>query len=83
MTPSRNAAKTEDQQGVGRADDLDVETVGVMPPVVKGSRHEHGDASPAGEEDAERGAKSKDTDRRSTELGYCGQTCIEQSARHR
>ena len=72
----RNGPETEDQQGVRWADNLDVETVSVVPPVVKGSSHEHGDASPPGEEDAERGAKSKDTDRCITELAIVAEGAV-------
>src|SRR5882757_1290207 len=41
--PSRNSAKTQNEQSVRRADDLDVQAVRVMPPVIKRSRGEHRD----------------------------------------
>ncbi len=61
---------------MGWADDLDVESVGVVPPVVKGGSHEHGDPAPPGEEDTERGAESKDTDRCITQLAIVAEGAV-------
>src|ERR1700678_1405116 len=52
-----------------RADNLYVQAIRVMPPVIKRSRGEYGEASPAGEKDAQRGAQSKNNDRRRRHLG--------------
>ncbi len=45
-----------------RADDLDVETVRVVPPVVEWGGGEHGDAAPGCKKGSERGAKTEDID---------------------
>jgi hypothetical protein len=47
---------------VGRRDDLDVEAIGVVPPVVEGCGGEHGDAAPGDEESTEGGAEAEDPD---------------------
>ena len=47
-----HGAKAEDQQGVGWTDDLDVETIGRVPPVVKGRRGKRGNAAPGCDEGA-------------------------------
>src|SRR5262249_52430673 len=47
---------------VGRAKDLDVEAVGVVPPIVEGCGGEHGDAAPGGDEGAERAAETPEGD---------------------
>src|ERR1700722_7615511 len=58
----------EDEQSVGRADDLDVEAVGGVPPVVEGAGGDHGDAAPCGDEGAEWGAEAENIDRGGFEL---------------
>jgi hypothetical protein len=55
---------------VRRAENLDVEAVGVMPPVVEGRRGKHGDAAPGGDEGAERAAEPPDFDRSFAERGH-------------
>src|SRR3984957_979535 len=67
--PGGDASQTENQQRVGRADNLDVEAVGVVPPVIEGSGGKHGNASPAGKEDAKGGAEPENIHRRGRELG--------------
>src|ERR1700733_3047723 len=47
-------ADSENQEGMGRADDLDVESVGRVPPVVERGRGDHGDAAPCGDEGTQR-----------------------------
>ena len=71
----RDGADAEDQQRVRRTDDLDVEAVGVVPPVVEGRGGEHRDASPGGEEDAERGAQAEDLDGGGAQLRDRGRRC--------
>ena len=77
----RNTAQTEDEQRMRRADNLDVEAVSVMPPVIERSRGEHGDASPAGEENAQRGAQPKNTDRRGRELRVAEKSALDDQPR--
>ena len=48
------------QQHVRRADDLDVEAVGIVPPVVERRRSDHGDAAPGRQKRAQRPAESPD-----------------------
>ena len=49
---------------VRRAEDLDVQAVGVVPPVIEGRGSQHGGAAPGGDEGAERPAESPDLDGR-------------------
>ena len=67
-TSDGDGADAEDEQRMGRADDLDVEAVGGVPPVVEGGGGEHRDAAPARDEDAERSAEAEDVDGRRFEL---------------
>ena len=76
-TPSRavHVAQDQDQRAqlhrddsggqhhVRRAEDLDVEPVGVVPPVVERRRGQHRDAAPGGDERAERPAEAPDPHR--------------------
>ena len=62
--PISTREDAEHEQGVGRADDLDVEAVGGVPPVVEGGGGEHGDAAPGGEEGAERAGEAEHAARR-------------------
>ena len=59
----------EHEERVGRGDDLDVEAVGVVPPVIERRGGEHGDAAPCCDEGAEGSAKAEDVDRCGGELG--------------
>ncbi len=55
--PRCSARSPSRQHDVRRAEDLHVEPVGVVPPVVERRRDEHRDAAPAGDERAERPAE--------------------------
>src|SRR6202041_141074 len=47
---------------VRRAEDFNVQAVGVVPPVVEGSGSQHGGAAPGGDECARRAVKAPDFD---------------------
>ncbi len=49
------------QNHVRRRDDLDVQAVGVVPPVVEGGRGDHGEGAPDRHPGAERGAETPET----------------------
>ena len=51
------------QHHVGRAENLDVEAIGGVPPVIERRRCDHGDPAPRRKKSAQRTAKSPDRDR--------------------
>ena len=55
-----DAQHPETEEGMRRADDLDIETVGIVPPVVERRRREHGDRAPHYDPRAERRARPED-----------------------
>ena len=57
-----DAEEARGQHHVRRADDADVEAVGVVPPVVEGRRRQHGHAAPRADERAKRTRESPDPD---------------------
>src|SRR5271167_2660094 len=63
-----NGPDAKHEHGVRRRYNLDVKTVGIVPPVVEGRRCEHGDASPGSKKSAEGSAKAEDTNRRGHHL---------------
>ena len=67
--PRHDRPDAEHEHGVGRATDLDVEAIGVVPPVIERGRGEHGDAAPGGEKGTEGARKPK---MRTEEATICG-----------
>ncbi len=63
-----DAANAKNKQRVRRRNDLDVQAVGVVPPVVEGRRGEHRDAAPGRNKGAERGAEAQHRDRFTLQL---------------
>ncbi len=62
-----DATNAEDQQCVRRADDLHIQPVGRMPPVVEGRRCNHRNPAPSCKEHAQRRTQAEDVHRRITQ----------------
>ena len=60
--PSMHRDDAGGEDHVRRAEDLHVQAVGVVPPVVEGRGGDHGDSAPGGDERAQRSAEAPDLD---------------------
>ena len=56
----------QEKHGMGRADDLDIQPIGVVPPVVERGGGQHGEAAPGADERAQRPIEPEDADRSRT-----------------
>ena len=78
-----NGQNASIEHHVGRAEDFDVEAVGVVPPVIERRGGEHGGATPGGNEGAERPAEFPYADAGRRQARDCGRKCRKESGSRR